>query len=421
MGHPTGMAFLHQHHASIPMLSVHEALDLLLARAHPVTETDTVGTLAAAGRVLAATQYATIDVPRADNAAMDGYAVRSADCHAGAALPVSQRIAAGQSPAPLAPGSAARIFTGAGIPAGADAVVMQEHCHCADDGRTVTIVRPPAAGRHIRRIGEDIRAGAPLLEAGTRLRAPELAHAASNGLACLPVARRPRVAMLFTGDELVMPGVPLGPGQIYNANRYALGAMLCALGCETSDFGIVPDRLDATRAVLRDAAAGHDLVLSCGGASVGEADHVKPAVAAEGSLDMWKIAIKPGKPLAFGALRRHDGGVAHFIGLPGNPVASFVAFLLFVRPFLLRLQGARNVLPRPLSMRADFSVERPDERLEFLRVRVNDAGGLVLSGSQGAAVMSSAVQGSGLALRPPGRAIAAGDTVDYLPFAELLA
>ena len=402
------------------MLSVQEALDLILARAHPVTQTDTVNTLAAAGRVLAATQYATIDVPRADNAAMDGYAVRSAECRPGAVLPVSQRIAAGHAPEPLASGSAARIFTGAGIPAGADAVIMQERCHGADDGRTVTIVQPPAPGEHIRRIGEDIRAGTPLLEAGTRLRAPELAYAASNGLASLQVARRLRVAMLFTGDELVMPGTALGPGQIYNTNRYALGSALCALGCETSDFGVVPDRLDATRALLRDAAAGHDLVLTCGGASVGDADHVKPAVAAEGSLDMWKIAMKPGKPLAFGALRRPDGGTTHFIGLPGNPVACFVAFLLFVRPFLLRLQGVRGVLPRPLSMRADFSFERADDRLEFLRVRVNEAGNLVLSGSQGSAVMTSAVQGSGLALRRPGQSIAPGDCLAYLPFAELL-
>lgn len=402
------------------MLSVLEALVLILARAHPVTQTDTVNTLAATGRVLAMTQYATIDVPRADNAAMDGYAVRSAECCAGAVLPVSQRIAAGQSPEPLAPGSAARILTGAGIPAGADAVVMQERCHGADDGLTVTIVRPPAPGEHIRRIGEDIRAGAPLLGAGTRLRPPELAYAASNGLACLPVTRRLRVAMLFTGDELVMPGAALVAGQIYNANRYALGSMLCALGCETSDFGIVPDRLDATRTVLRDAAVGHDLVLTCGGASVGDADHVKPAVTAEGSLDMWKIAMKPGKPLAFGALRRPDGGTTHFIGLPGNPVACFVTFLLFVRPFLLRLQGVRDVLPRPLSMLADFSFDRPDDRLEFLRVRVNEAGNLVLSGSQGSAVMTSAVQGSGLALRRPGQSIAPGDRLAYLPFAELL-
>ncbi|MGI4846439.1 MAG: molybdopterin molybdotransferase MoeA [Janthinobacterium lividum] len=402
------------------MLSVQEALDLLLARAHPVTHTESIGTLAAAGRVLAATQYAGIDVPRADNAAMDGYAVRSAECRAGAVLPVSQRIAAGHVPAPLAPGSAARIFTGAGIPAGADAVVMQEYCRGAEDGRSVVIERQPVPGEHIRRIGEDIRAGSPLLEAGTRLRAPELAYAASNGLACLPVTRRLRVAMLFTGDELVMPGAALGPGQIYNANRYALGSMLCALGCEIDDFGIVPDRLDATRSVLRDAAAGHDLVLSCGGASVGDADHVKPAVAAEGSLDLWKIAMKPGKPLAFGTLRR-PGGTTHFIGLPGNPVACLVSFLLFVRPFLLRLQGMRAVLPQPLSMRAEFSVERPDERLELLRVRVNEAGNLVLSGGQGSALMGSAVQGSGLALRPPGRRIAPGDTLAYLPFAELLA
>jgi len=397
------------------MLSVHEALDLLLSRATPVAGTDTVGTVAACGRVLAATQYAAFDLPPADNAAMDGYAVRSAGCRLGAALPVSQRITAGARPEPLAPGSAARIFTGAAIPPGADAVVMQEHCRPGPDG-AVTLLHLPAPGEHLRRAGEDVRAGSVLLEAGTVLRPQELAYAASCGLDRLPVARRIRVAMLFTGDELATPGQPLAPGQIYNANRYALGALLARLGCEATDYGIVPDRLDATRAALRDAAAGHDLILSSGGASVGEEDHVRAAVAAEGSIAMWKIAMKPGKPLAFGS-----AGGAHFLGLPGNPVAAFIGFLIFARPFILRLQGARDVRPAPLMLRADFQVDRPDQRLEFLRARVNAAGALELLPHQGSAILGSAVGADGLVLRAPGQPIARGDAVPYLPFSSLLA
>jgi len=397
------------------MLNVHEALDHLLSRATPVAETDTVGILAACGRVLAATQYAALDLPPSDNAAMDGYAVRSADCRPGAVLPVSQRLPAGATPARLAPGSAARIFTGAAMPPGADAVVMQEHCLPGPDG-TVTLLHAPVPGEHLRRAGEDVRAGSVLLGAGTVLRPQELAYAASCGLDRLPVARRIRVAMLFTGDELAMPGQPLGPGQIYNANRYALGALLARLGCETSDYGIVPDRLDATRAALRDAAAGHDLILTSGGVSAGEEDHVRVAVAAEGGIDLWKIAMKPGKPLAIGSVGR-----THFLGLPGNPVAAFIGFLVFARPFILRLQGARAVLPAPLMLHADFEVGHPDRRLEFLRVRVNAAGALELLPKQGSAILGSTVDADGLVLRSPGQVIARGDAVPYLPFASLLA
>lgn len=401
------------------MLSVQEALDHLLAHATPIAQTDSVGTLAACGRVLAATLHAGIDVPPRDNAAMDGYAVRSRDHRQGELLPVSQRVAAGALAAPLAPGSAARIFTGAPLPPGADAVVMQEYCRVEAHG--VALLRAPAAGEHVRRAGEDIRAGSVLLAAGTRLRPQELAYAAAAGLAQLRVTRRPRVAMLFTGAELAVPGAPLAPGQIYNANRYALGALLHALGCETTDFGIVPDRLDATRAALREAASRHDLVISCGGVSVGEEDHVKAAVAAEGSLDVWKVAMKPGKPLAFGALRRPGGGSAHFLGLPGNPVASFVAFVQFARPFILRMQGVDQVRPQPLPMRAGFACGHPDGRTEFLRVRVGAAGLLEPVALQGSALLHSLVQADGLAVRAPGRAIAHGDIVPYLPFGELLA
>lgn len=401
-----------------PMLSAAEALQQLLAAAVPITDSEIVPTLEANRRVLAADQVSLLDVPPMDNTQMDGYAVRTADSASGAArLPVSQRIPAGQIPTALQPGTAARIFTGAMIPPGADAVVMQEQCEA--DGESVVVRHAPAAGEWIRRRGEDIRAGSTILRAGTRLRPQELGLAASVGLARLPVVRRPRVAVFFTGDELALPGEPLKPGAIYNSNRFLLRGLLENLGCTITDFGIVPDSLEATRETLRHAAEGHDLVLTSGGVSVGEADFVKPAVEAEGRLNLWQIAIKPGKPLAFGQLDR-AAGTAFFIGLPGNPVSGLVTFLLFVRPFLLRLQGVPEVAPRAYPMRADFDWAKPDRRNEFLRVRVNDGGGLELFPNQGSAVLTSTVWGHGLVDNPPGRPIARGDNVRFLPFSELL-
>lgn len=401
-----------------PMLSAAEALDFLLSAVRPIADSEILPTLEANGRVLAQAQASRLDVPPMDNTQMDGYAVRSMDCASGAAvLPVSQRVPAGQVPQPLQPGTAARIFTGATIPPGADAVVMQEQCEA--DGDKVTIRHAPEAGEWIRRCGEDIRAGSVILPAGTRLRAQELGLAASVGLAELPLVRRPRVAVFFTGDELAMPGEPLKPGAIYNSNRFLLRGLLQNLGCEITDYGIVPDSLEATRKVLREAAQGHDLVLTSGGVSVGEADYVKPAVEAEGRLDMWQIAIKPGKPLAFGEIRR-SGDAAFFIGLPGNPVSSFVTFLLFVRPFLLRMQGVQQVAPRAVHVRADFDWPKADRRNEFLRARLNDRGGLDLFPNQGSAVLTSTVWGDGLVDNPAGCTIAQGDSVRFIPFAELL-
>ncbi|MFL6673585.1 MAG: gephyrin-like molybdotransferase Glp [Massilia sp.] len=405
-----------------PMLSVREALDFLLGAARPVDGVETVATLDANGRVLAEDQASTINVPSADNTQMDGYAVRAADCATGhATLKVSQRIPAGTVGQFLEPGTAARIFTGALIPAGADAVVMQEQCEVAGD--SVTIRHTPKAGDWIRRTGEDIVAGSAILPAGTRLRSQELGLAASVGLATLPVRRRLRVAVFFTGDELTMPGEApggqLAPGAIYNSNRFTLRGLLENFGCRITDFGIVPDSLDATRETLRNAAREHDLIITSGGVSVGEEDHIKPAVEAEGRLDMWQIAVKPGKPLAFGEVRR-DGGSAFFLGLPGNPVSSFITFLLFVRPFLLRLQGAAGPLePHAYPMRADFNWPKADRRNEFLRARINAAGGLELFPNQGSGVLTSTVWADGLIDNRPGQAIAAGDIVRFIPFAQL--
>ncbi len=405
-----------------PMLSVQEALDFLLGAARAVNETETLSTVDATGRVLAVDQLSQLDVPPMDNTQMDGYAVRSIDCASGTAvLPVSQRIPAGHVGQPLQPGTVARIFTGALIPEGADAVVMQEQCTVDHATARVTVNHSPKSGEWIRRRGEDIRSGSTILARGTRLRAQEIGLAASVGLASLPVFRRLKVAVFFTGDELTMPGEPLKPGSIYNSNRFTLRGLLQQLGCEVTDLGNVPDSFDATRDALRKAASGHDLIVTSGGVSVGEEDHVKPAVESEGKLNMWQIAMKPGKPLAFGEVRRAgQPDTAFFIGLPGNPVSSFVTFLLFVRPFIHALQGGNVAPPRRYPMRADFDWSRPDRRNEFLRVRINDHQGLELFPNQSSGVLTSTVWGDGLVDNPPGQAIQAGDAVNFIPFSELL-
>ena len=409
-----------------PLKPLDTALAELLAQATLLPGADTVATFDADGRVLLHSATSPLQVPSQDNSAMDGYALRCADVAApGAVLPVSQRIAAGSAAAPLQPGTAARIFTGAPVPPGADAVLMQEDCEALPDG-SVRANAVPQSGQWIRRAGEDITQGAVVLHAGTRLSPAELGLAASIGLAQLQVARRPRVALFSTGDELVMPGdVPpaqMRPGAIYNSNRFFLRAMLLRLGCEVTDLGIVPDQREATIAALRSASSGHDLILTSGGVSVGEEDHIKPAVEALGELVLWQIAMKPGKPFAYGRIQRGEGteGSAHFMGLPGNPVSSFLTFALLVRPFLLRLQGVQDVAPKAVAVRADFTQPKADKRREFLRVRYNAQGGLDGFANQSSGVLTSAVWGDGVVDNPAGQTIAPGDTVRFIPFAQLL-
>ncbi|MEJ6005373.1 gephyrin-like molybdotransferase Glp [Paucibacter sp. AS339] len=405
-----------------PMQSLDEALQRLLSAVAPLAQSETLPTADCLGRVLAADVVSQLDVPPADNTSMDGYALCAADVvQVGSVLPVAQRVPAGVVGAVHQAGTAARIFTGAQIPVGADAVVMQEQCESVP-GEGLGSVRINAAvqaGQWIRRRGEDVRQGSTVLAAGVRLDAAALGLAATVGAAHLQVARRPRVALFSTGDELVMPGEPLKPGAIYNSNRFTLRAMLQGLGCEVVDLGIVPDRLDATRAALREAAARADLIITSGGVSVGEEDHLRPAVLAEGQLDLWQIAIKPGKPLAFGRVNSAEGG-AWFIGLPGNPVSSFVTFALLVRPVILRLQGAARLAPRGFMLRADFAWPKPDRRREFLRVRLNEAGGLELFPNQSSGVLTSTVWADGLLDNPAGQTIEPGQMVSYLPMSELL-
>lgn len=407
-----------------PLIPLDTALAQLLAALDDWRlPTETLTTLQADGRVLAQDVVSTLEVPPQDNSSMDGYALRCADIAPGRALPVSQRIPAGSQGAPLQAGTVARIFTGAPIPPGADAVVMQEDCLEVNgtdpSAPTIQVQTQAQAGQWIRRRGEDVMHGATVLHSGLRLGPAALGMAASVGLADLQVACKPRVALFSTGDELVMPGTiapqDMPAGSIYNSNRFFLAALLRRMGCEVTDRGIVPDRLDATVQALDDAAQAHDLVLTSGGVSVGEEDHIKPAVQQLGHLDLWQIAIKPGKPFAHGRVRD-----AHFIGLPGNPVSSFVTFLLLVRPFLLRMQGVQDVALPNLALRADFDWPRPDRRQEFLRVRRNVAGGLDLFANQSSGVLTSVVWGDGLVDNPPGRSIARGDTVHFIGLRDLV-
>lgn len=401
--------------------SLDDALAELLDHAIPMGVHERVSTFDADGRVLAQDVVSKLQVPPQDNSSMDGYALRCQDVTgSGAVLPVAQRIPAGSAGRPLQSGTAARIFTGAPIPSGADAVVMQEDCESvAGPQAVIRVLKVPQPGQWIRRAGEDVTLGAVVLSKGELLTPAALGLAASTGMNTVLVARRPRVALFSTGDELVMPGEvapeQMKPGAIYNSNRFFLRALLLRLGCEVTDLGIVPDRREATLDALRSASLQHDLILTSGGVSVGEEDHIKPAVQTLGELNLWQIAIKPGKPFAYGKI-----GQAHFAGLPGNPVSSFITFVLLVRPFLRKLQGATEVAPKSIALPAHFTWARADKRREFLRARRNAAGGLDLFPNQSSGVLTSAVWGDGVIDNPPGQTISHGTTVQFIPFLELL-
>ncbi|NJM44545.1 MAG: molybdopterin molybdotransferase MoeA [Brachymonas sp.] len=414
------------------LISLDEALDDLLTKVLPLGESETVSTFEADGRVLAQDVISALDVPGFDNSQMDGYALRSSEVReAGTVLQVTQRIPAGHFGKPLESLSAARIFTGAPMPAGADCVVMQEDCelvNACEGGVRINTV--PKAGQWVRQRGEDVKAGHQALSKGERLSPASLGLAASLGFDQLQVSRRPRVALFSTGDELVMPGEikpqDMPPGAIYNSNRFFLRAMLLRSGCDVTDLGIVPDQREATVAALQNAAQSHDLIVTSGGVSVGEEDHIKPAVQQLGSLDLWSISMKPGKPFAYGRVKcageGESQGFAHFVGLPGNPVSSFVTFLLLVRPLLARLEGQTGDLStlNSIALRADFIRAKADKRREFLRVKHNASGGLDVFPNQNSSVLTSVVWADGLVDLPAGQTVARGDVVRFIPFSELL-
>jgi molybdopterin molybdotransferase len=398
------------------LLSVDEAVAALLAGARPLADRERVPLMQAGGRVLAEDLYSPLDVPGFDNSAMDGYALHSRDRERAQSegLVIAQRIPAGRTGTELQAGTAARIFTGAPLPAGADTVVMQEICRV--EGERVILERPVTAGANIRRRGNDIKQGNTVLQAGTRLQAAHLGLAASVGLGEVAVYSRLRAAIFSTGDELIEPGQPLAPGQIYNSNRYQLSALLEAQGCEVFDLGTIADDYETTRRTLLSAAGQADIVITTGGVSVGEEDHIKTALQAVGELSLWRIRMKPGKPLAFGRI-----GTVPFIGLPGNPVSTFVTFLLFARPFIQHTQGRTQTTPPSWPVQAGFEYQSKQRR-EYVRVRLtHDPAGLAVASTyprQGSDVMSSVVWADGLVEIPEATRISAGDTVRFLPFSE---
>jgi molybdopterin molybdotransferase len=392
--------------------SIDDALAALLADVTPMTA-ERVALPDAAGRVLAEDVTAQLDVPPYTNSAMDGYALRAGD--AGQRLWVSQRIAAGTPATPLAPGSCARIFTGGEIPPGADCVVMQERVEV--DGDVATIPADIPAGDNVRLKGRDVRQGDVLLSAGQCLEAAALGHLAGQGVTEVGVRRRPRVALLSTGDEVVDPGTPLKPGQLYNSNRPMLTRLLTTFGAEVVTQVSVPDDAERTRELLAQAAEDADVVVSTGGVSVGEEDHVKASLEALGKLTMWKLAIRPGKPLALGHLPRREGGQAHFVGLPGNPVSGFVGAWLFLRPLMGALLSCPDLTALPcVTARVEFSTST-GPRQHYMRVVLTfDAQGAHAKAfdDQNSSVLSSCIQANALAVIPPHRDIAQGDSVSCL-------
>jgi molybdopterin molybdotransferase len=399
--------------AESALLPVEVAINKLLdlAAAAPILEVESVALADADGRVLAEALIAGLDLPPWDNSAMDGYALRLADWQ-GEPLLVSQRILAGMAPDALLPGTCARIFTGAPLPAGADCVEMQENAEVLADAR-VRFTQAIKLRQNVRPQGQETRVGELVLEAGTRLGPIEQGLIASLGIAQLSVRRRPRVAVLSTGDELIEPGQPLGAGQIYNSNRQLLIGWLQRLGFAVVDAGILPDDLDKTRSAL---AGLHevDLILSTGGVSVGEADFLGAVLREEGELTLWKLAIKPGKPLTCG----HFRGVP-VLGLPGNPASTLVTFGLLARPYLLRRLGVMQVEPLGFAVPAGFTWSKPGKRREYLRARM-ESGRAVLYPNQSSGVLRSAAWADGLVEVLENSTLNEGDAVRFIAFSELL-
>lgn len=409
-----------------PLLSIDAARALLRERLVPVAPVAEAALDAAVGRVLAADVVAGMNVPPHDNSAVDGYAVRHADLavDADTILPVVGRVAAGHAPPEAVGAVAVCIFTGAPMPPGFDTVMMQEDA--VPDGDRVILRSGLKKGANRRLAGEDVQAGSVVLPAGRRLRPQDVGLAASIGLTRLPVRVGLRVALLSTGDEVTEPGWPLPPAGIYDSNRYTVAALLRGMGCTVTDLGILPDRLDRIAAALSGAADGHDLIVTTGGMSTGEEDHVKAAVEAAGNLHFWRLAIKPGRPVALGQLRRPSGaGTVPLVGLPGNPVATMVTFLMVVRPLIERLMGWDAPEPPRFPVRAAFDYKKKRDRREYVRVTLRTAEDGALDAVRfprdGAGVLSSMADADGLVeLGEDLTRVTPGDTVRYLPLGLLL-
>jgi molybdopterin molybdotransferase len=402
-----------------PLLAYDDALAQLTGSVAPLAAVTEVPLLQATGRILARSIDATIDVPGCAMSSMDGYAINTTDLADAAIfrLPLAQRIAAGDKETTLKPGFAARIFTGAPLPVGADAVIMQEQVEV--DAQGIRFAQRPPSGHNIRPRGNDIQRDTTILRQGMRLRPQDIGLAASVGLGSLPVFDAVRVGIFFTGDELVEPGEALASGKIYDSNRYTLHGLLESLGCQIIDLGLVGDTLEATRAAMLEASKQADLVVTTGGVSVGEEDHVRIAIEQLGELRLWRLGIKPGKPLAYGQIN----GTA-FIGLPGNPVSVFATFCLFVSPVIQIMQGRDWHKPIALSVRADFDWPQPDSRREFLRARLvcgaeGDTRAQIFP-NQDSGVLTSTVWADGFVEIAENETVRVGDSVDYLPFAQFL-
>ena len=398
------------------LMPVAQALQQLLdsARSQPAQPVDELPLEQALGHILAGPVVAAHDVPPWDNSAMDGYAFNAADVPKALTdgLPISQRITAGMAPEPLLAGSCARIFTGAPLPAGANCVEMQENVELAEGG-LARLTQPLHAGQNVRPQGQDVSVGSQLLAAGLRLRPQDLGVIASVGLARVAVRRPLRVAVVSTGDELVEPGDQLKPGQIFNSNRFTLIGALQRLGQQIVDGGILPDDPEHTRSRLRALADQADVIISSGGVSVGEADCLGQVLRENGEVSLWKLAIKPGKPFTLGSFANTP-----VLGLPGNPAATLVTFLLLVRPYLLTRLGCTTVEPTTFSLPAGFDWQRPGNRDEYLRADFVD-GRILLAGNQSSGVLSSASKANGLVLIPVGSTVNQGETLSFLPFTGL--
>ncbi len=408
------------------LIPIDEALSLLEEKAIPVSDIEEVELKNALGRILAEDLSSRINVPPADNSAMDGYAVNASDLALDSEnkLKVSQRICAGQTGVALDSGSAARIFTGAPIPENANAVVMQENCEATDDD--VIIRGKVSSGANIRKAGEDIRENTIILKAGQKLRAQDLGLAASVGFAKVPVKRRLKVAVFFTGDEIRDPGEELLAGQIYNSNRYTMHGLLEGMGCDVIDLGNVEDTLDATLVAMQKAAEVSDLIMTSGGVSVGEEDHIRKALEQLGKLDMWRINVKPGKPLAFGQILKsinNTSGSTPFLGLPGNPVSVFATFCIFACPYILKMQGASITKAQSFKVASGFELTVKEKRNEYVRARIEvDEHGISLLKiypNQGSGVLTSASWANGLVFIPGETLVKPGDMLEFIPFTEL--